>query len=215
MNLELRPEKSSEYFETEKMTREAFWNQYVPGCMEHYLLHVMRKCPEFIPELDIVAVDDEKIIGDVVCVKSHIEGDDGRKYEVLTLGPIAVLPEYQRKGVGAKLIEYAKKKAGEMGFRAIILCGDPDYYTRNGFVSAETFGIRTADNMYMAALHACELYENALSGLNGRYYEGKIYNIDEKMVAEYDKIFPVKEAIKGTPSQKRFEMMCTMMRRAD
>lgn len=215
MNLELRPEKPSEYYETEKLVKEAFWNQYVPGCMEHYLLHTMRSCPEFIPELDIVAVYDEKIVGNIVCVKSYIEADDGEKYEVLTLGPIAVLPEYQGKGVGAKMIEYVKKTAKEMGFRAIILCGDPDYYTRNGFVSAESFKIRTADNMYMTALLACELYENALSGLKGRYYEGNAYSADEKAAEEYDKKFPAKEKITGTASQKRFEMLCTMMRPAE
>lgn len=60
-----------------------------------------------------------------------------------------------------------------MGFRAILLCGDPDYYLRQGFIPAETLGIRTEDNMYATALHVCELYDNALANAKGRYIEDK------------------------------------------
>lgn len=64
----------------------------------------MRECETFIPSLDIVAVDtdaDDKIVGSSMCVKSHIKGDDGCKYDIVTLGPIGVLPEYQNRGIGA------------------------------------------------------------------------------------------------------------------
>lgn len=63
----------------------------------------MRECETFIPSLDIVAVDtdaDDKIVGSSMCVKSHIKGDDGCKYDIVTLGPIGVLPEYQNRGIG-------------------------------------------------------------------------------------------------------------------
>lgn len=62
----------------------------------------MRECETFIPSLDIVAVDtdaDDKIVGSSMCVKSHIKGDDGCKYDIVTLGPIGVLPEYQNRGI--------------------------------------------------------------------------------------------------------------------
>ena len=114
------------------MTREAFWNYYSPGCTEHYLLHIMRDSPSFIPELDFVAVTDGKIIGSVIFMKSFILGDDGHRHEVLSLGPIAVLPAFQRQGVGRKLIEHARAAAQEAGYRAILLCGDPAYYSKNG-----------------------------------------------------------------------------------
>ena len=60
-----------------------------------------------------------------------------------------------------------------MGFRAILLCGDPDYYLRQGFIPAETLGIRTEDNMYATTLHVCELYDNALANAKGRYMKMK------------------------------------------
>lgn len=121
MNIELRREQKSDYRETENMTRETFWNHYSPGCCEHYLLHIMRDSPNFIKELDFVAVLDNQIIGNVVYMKSYIMADSGEKYEVLSLGPISVLPAFQRKGVGRLLIERTREVAREMGFRAILL----------------------------------------------------------------------------------------------
>lgn len=215
MDMELRPERPSDYRETENVIREAFWNHYAPGCNEHYMVHIMRDCPTFVPELNYVAVHDGRIIGHAVYLKSVIKGDDGKDYEVLSLGPIAIAPEYQRKGVGGRLIERTRQLARKMGFRAILLCGDPDYYTRQGFVPAEQLGIRTAEDMYAVFLHVCELYENALSGIRGRYIEDSIYEVDESAAAGFDREFPEKERISGTPTQKRFDEVVVMQRSAN
>lgn len=214
MDIELRQEQPADYSETENVTREAFWNHYSPACSEHYLLHIMRDCPAFVPELDVVAVCDGKIVGNVVYMKSVIRADNGNSYEVLSLGPISVLPEYQRKGIGGRMIEYTRDIARRMGFAAILLCGDPDYYSRQGFLSAETFGIRTEDNMYADALQVCPLCENAMSGMKGRYIEDSIYQIDESAASDFDKHFPPKEIIVGTPSQKRFDEIVVKRRKA-
>lgn len=214
MDIELRQEQPADYSETENVTREAFWNHYSPACSEHYLLHIMRDCPAFVPELDVVAVCDGKIVGNVVYMKSVIRADNGNSYEVLSLGPISVLPEYQRKGIGGRMIEYTRDIARRMGFAAILLCGDPDYYSRQGFLSAETFGIRTEDNMYADALQVCLLCENAMSGMKGRYIEDSVYQVDEAAATEFDKHFPPKEIIVGTPSQKRFDEIVVKRRKA-
>lgn len=208
----IRQEQEGDYCQTEHVMREAFWNYYSPGCCEHYILHVMRDCPAFVPTLDIVIESNGKIIGNIVYLKALIKADDGEEYEVLSLGPIAVLPEYQSKGVGRRMIEYTKELARNMGFRAIFLCGDPDYYSQLGFVSAEELDIRTADNMYAVALQVCELYDNALAGITGKYIEDTIYEVDPVAVATFDKGFPVKEKISGTPSQKRFDQIVVMRR---
>ena len=175
----------------------------------------MRNYPKFVPELDIVAEHNNKIVGNVVCLKSFIMADDGNQYEVLSLGPISVLPEYQQQGIGGRMIALTKKLASEMGFRAILLCGDPDYYLRQGFIPAETLGIRTEDNMYATALHVCELYDNALANVKGRYIEDKIYQIDKSAANEFDKRFPPKEIVVGTPSQKRFNQIVVMQKKAN
>ena len=127
----------------------------------------MRDSPAFVPELDLVAERDGRIVGNVVSLRAVLHGDDGTDCEVLSLGPISVLPECQRQGIGGRLISRTRELARELGFRALLLCGDPDYYLYQGFVPAEMLGIRTADNMYAMALHVCELYDGALSGIRG------------------------------------------------
>ncbi len=215
MNTVIRNTEPSDYKETENLMREAFWNHYSPGCSEHYLVHIMRNHPTFVRELDFVAIVDGKIVGNVVYLKSIIKADDDITHEVLSLGPIAVHPDYQRKGIGRAMIDHTRNLARQMGFKAILLCGEPNYYSRQGFVPAETLGIRTADNMYFAALHVCELYENALAGVHGLYYEDEIYFVDENVVIEFDKGFPYKEKVEGTLTQERFNQVITMMRSAD
>ena len=215
MDIEIRQEQSGDYRETENVVREAFWNVYMPGCDDHYLVHILRAHPKFVPALDLVAVHDGKIIGNVVCMRSVICGDDGKEYEVLSLGPIAVLPAYQRCGVGAKLIAHTKEIARKMGFRAILLCGNPAFYKKQGFIAAEHYGIRTAENMYADALHVCGLYDGALDGIAGRYYEDAVYKIDAAATAAFDKDFPPKEKIVGTPAQQYFLEMVQRKRPAE
>ena len=205
-------ETEAERLAVENVMREAFWDHYTPACTEHYLVHVMRNCAAFVPELSLAAYADGRLAGASMCLRSYIDGDDGARRETLSLGPIGVLPEYQRSGIGAALIGYTVEVARGMGFRAILLCGDPDYYTRRGFVPAEKFRIRNAENMYADALHARELYDGALTDAAGIYFEDEIYNIDERLAAEYDKNFPPKEIVLGTPTQKKFEMMVKRVR---
>lgn len=205
-------ETEAERFAVENVMREAFWNYYSPACAEHYLVHVMRGCPAFVPELCLAARDGGKVVGGSMCVRARIDGDDGVRREVLTLGPIGVLPEYQKRGIGAALIERTAEIACGLGFRAILLCGDPDYYSRRGFVSAESFSIRNAENMYADALQARELRGGALSDAAGIYFEDEIYNVDASLVSEYDKLFVPKEAVAGTETQKKLEAMVKRVR---
>ena len=62
----IRRETEADYRKTEELTREAFWNVYRPGCMEHYVLHRYRSDPAFVPELDFVMESDGKLIGQVL-----------------------------------------------------------------------------------------------------------------------------------------------------
>lgn len=215
MNIELRPERIDDRRETEAVIREAFWNHYAPACTEHYLMHIMRACPAFVPALDLVATDGEKLVGGIAYVRSTIVGDDGRDHEVLCLGPLSVLPDYQGRGIAGNLIERTAELARALGFCAILLYGDPDCYTHCGFSPAEVYGLRTDDNRYAAALLARALYPNALSGKSGRFVPDSIYEVDEAEAARYDEQFPPKERVRGTPSQKRFETLLTMSRPAD
>jgi len=113
------------------------------------------------------------------------------------------LPEYQNKGIGGQLIAYTKQKASEMGYKAILIYGYPEYYKRFGFKESKHYEITNKDKKYPAALLVLELYPNALAGIKGIFDEGEAYQIDEKEAAEFDKGFPEKER-KVAKSQERF-----------
>lgn len=80
------------------------------------------------------------------------------------------------------------------------------------FVPAKSFGIRTSENRYFAALHACPLYPDVLKGVSGCYFEDAIYQMEEASVLEFDKGFPKRECIAGTATQRRLEEVLAMQR---
>lgn len=210
MDIIIRREQEKDYREVEELTREAFWNHHSPGCDEHYLVHIMRTAPTFVKDLAYVAVDNDRIVGNIMYTETYILGDDNEKYPILCFGPVSVLPEYQGKGIGSKLIEHTKMMAKDLGHQAILIFGDPEFYKKVGFVGAETYSIGTSWNTYAVPLLACELVEGALSGCQGRFMEGEIYEIDKEKAEEFDKTFSPKEKVSGLPSQKRFSELVAM-----
>ena len=202
MDIELRLEEEKDYFIVENITREAFWNHYVPGCDEHLLIHNLRKTNEFIKELDFVAISNNKIIGNIVYIKAKVINNDIEQ-TVLTFGPISVLPEYQKNGIGSKLINHTVKLSKEMGYKGIIIYGDPEYYKRFEFIESKQYRITNKDKKYPAALLVLELYPNALNGIEGIFDEGKAYEIDSNEIEEFDKKF-IKKEKEYSKTQDRF-----------
>jgi predicted N-acetyltransferase YhbS len=202
MDITLRLEEEKDYRIVEELTREAFWNLHVPGCDEHLLIHNLRKSKEFKQKLSYVAILDGKIVGNIVYVESKIIGLE-KEHIVLTFGPVSVLPEYQNKGIGSKLIEYTKQLAKEMGYRAIIIYGYPEYYERFGFKASKEYKITNKDKKYPAALLVYELFSDALNGINGIFDEGDAYKVDKNLLEEFEKSFSKKEKI-VTKSQEKF-----------
>ena len=107
----IRLEDKKDYREVENLVRESFWNVYRPGCSEHYVIHVLRDDLAFIPELDFVMEKDGRLIGQNMFMRTVIDSDDGRKIDVLTMGPIGIIPELKRKGYGKILLDYSLNKA--------------------------------------------------------------------------------------------------------
>lgn len=197
----IRLENERDYDKTEELTREAFWNVYNPGCNEHYILHELRRKDSYLPELHYVAEYKGKVIGSIVYCKGKIVDDHSGVHEVIGFGPISVLPEYQRDGIGSMLINRTINKAREMGFVAILICGNPDYYLRFGFKSASDYEITMSDGSSFDAFMALELREGALGELSGRYYEDDVFHsISDDQFQTYDKKFAEKVIVK-TPTQ--------------
>jgi predicted N-acetyltransferase YhbS len=191
----IRLEEENDYDAVEILTREAFWNIYKPGCDEHLLIHNMRKSDQFIKELDYVAIYDEiKIVGNIVYAKAKILNMT-EEHDVITFGPVSVLPEYQRNGIGKKLIEHTIQKSREMGFNAIIIYGNPKYYERFGFTNCQKYKITDMEGNYNDALLVLELYPDSLENITGKFYEGDIYKIDKNELEIFDKKFSLKEKL--------------------
>lgn len=204
MDLLLRQEKPADYRATEELTREAFWNLNTPACVEHYLTHILRGSESFVPELDLVALKGDQLVGNIIYTKAIIKKDDSSTQEVLSFGPLAVLPDYQHQGIGSALIERTKELATQMGYTAILIFGNPEYYQRFGFKAAENYRIGTEWNTYADALLALELVPNALANAAGMFIEDPAFNVDEAQVVAFDKTFAPKEKLEGLPSQLKF-----------
>lgn len=203
--IELRPECPADFRAVEELTRNAFWNHHAPGCDEHYLAHILRESSDFVPELDYVAVHAGKVVGNIMYTRAKIVLDRGGEREVLCFGPLAVDPAFQGQGVGGALIERTKTLARELGYKAILIFGDPAYYSRFGFVPAERYGVGTSWGVYIISLQALELQPGALEDCEGYFEESGDYQIDPEASAAFDKGFPPKEKVSGLPSQERFQ----------
>ena len=195
----IRNERKDEQREVENLVREAFWNVYRPGCLEHYVLNQLRNDKAFVPELNFVMEKDGRLIGQNMFMRAAIKADDGSDLPIMTMGPICISPELQGQGYGKRLLDYSLEKAAELGCGALCFEGNINFYGKSGFTYASEFGIRYhglpegAD----ASFFLCkELKKGYLDGISGEYTPPKGYFVDEAEAEEFDKQFPPKEKLK-------------------
>ena len=194
----IRLEKIEERREVENLVREAFWNVYRPGCLEHYVLHCLRDDPAFVPELDFVMEKDGRLIGQNIFMRAIIKADDGREIPIMTMGPICICPELKRQGYGKILLDFSMKKAAELGCGALCFEGNIDFYGKSGFDYASNFGIRYhgLPEGEDASFFLCrELIPGFLNGITGEYATPNGYFVDESEAEDFDKAFPHKEKL--------------------
>lgn len=185
--------EKNEYFQTENITREAFWNLYKPGCDEHFVLHQLRKSESYIEELDFIAAINGEIVGHIISTRAKVIDSLENETEVLCVGPVSVLPVFQNSGIGTMLIRHSISIAGKFGFKGMILFGNPDYYHRFGFRNAADFAITTKNRQNFDPFMVLELVENGLDDVKGRFFEDAAFETCEKDVTEFEKRFPFKE----------------------
>ncbi len=208
----IRLEEEKDHIKVENIVRDAFWNVYRPGAYEHYIVHNLRKDSSFIKDLAYVIEENDEIIG-------HINYSNGRlnlyrknRYGVdikvreesgkaTVLGPIAIDSKYQSNGYGSKLIRHTLNLAEEMGIPFVFVIGDENYYSRFGFESASKYniyleGTDTEDENPFFMIRILNGNENIIKNLDfdkGIFYNPKVFDVDEKMVDEFDKNFEYKE----------------------
>ena len=195
----IRLERAEDHRAVESLVRESFWNVYRPGCLEHYVLHQLRKDPAFVKELDFVMELDGRIIGQNMFMHAVIQSDDNREIPIMTMGPICIANDRKRQGFGKILLDYSLEQAKKLGCGALCFEGSIAFYGKSGFVYASEKGIRYhglpegAD----ASFFLCkELIPGYLEGITGVYAPPEGYFVDEAKAEAFDRTFPPKQKLK-------------------
>ncbi len=188
--IEIRMETEDDWYDIERMTRNAFWNKHKPGCDEHYLVHKMLQSKDYLPDLSRIAVKDGAVIGYIMYSKARII-DDAVIHEILTFGPLCVDPKWQGCGIGELLLRETMPIAADKGYKGIVILGDPDYYPRIGFKTCDNFHIATADGRNFDAFMGIELIKEGMKDIKGKFYESEVFEtLQAEEVEAFDKQFP-------------------------
>lgn len=181
----IRPETPADFRAVETLVRNAFWNVYRPGCMEHFVLHTLRNDPDFVPELSLVLEQSGVLLGQAAGVRANIALQNGGTLPVLNLGPLCIAPSHQRQGLGRRLLNTMLEKAAALGFGAAVLEGDPAFYGPPGFVPGKTVGVRYADDPTAEYFLIKELRPGFLAGVRGTYRDPEGYFVCQTHPKEF------------------------------
>lgn len=145
------------------------WADEAEGKLVKKLVEEIRTKKYYIPELELIMVDEkDEIIGYAMFSRFHIEG----KYEdeLLLLSPVGVKTELQRQHISKEIIEYGFVMAKELGFKVVLVEGNPDNYRNRGFDSSYKYGIEAAESVHLPhpdCLMVKELETGALKNMSG------------------------------------------------
>jgi len=148
MNIIIRQELKEDSEKIKEINDQAFEQED-----ESRLVNKLREKDQFMPELSLIAEIDKKLVGHILFYPVRIKYAHG-EHTTLSLGPMAVIPEYQKKGIGGKLIIEGLKRAKDFGFRSVIVVGHPEYYPKFGFTKASNWDLKVPfevrDEVFMA-----------------------------------------------------------------
>ena len=167
MNFIIRQEIPSDYPFVFEVVKSAFEDEEYSDHTEHFLVERLRKSIEFIPELSLVAVLDNEIVGHILLSPIKIVNKH-QSFVSLALAPVSVKPEFQGKGIGSALIKGSHKKAIDLGFDSIVLIGHEEYYPRFGYEMISKFNIEIPFDAPAENCMILELKKNALDKVSGK-----------------------------------------------
>lgn len=157
----IRPERKQDHSLIYNVNLQAFGQEEEPR-----LVDAIRESPSFIPELSLVAVIDDHIVGHIMFSDISIRAEEG-DVPALALAPVAVLPQHQNQGIGSKLMERGLQESARLGHEIVIVIGHPEYYPRFGFKPARAQGLEAPFEVPDEAFMVLELVPDALSGISG------------------------------------------------
>lgn len=166
MEINIRKENIKDINITYNLVKEAFENAPHSDADEHNLVNRLRRSECYIPELSLLAIVDGNVSGHIMFTKLFITNEDAN-HESLALAPLSVLPKYQNKGIGSKLVNVGLKLAKGLGYKSVIVLGSKKYYSRFGFKEALNYGIRSPFEVPSENFMVIELVKNCLKNVQG------------------------------------------------
>lgn len=165
MSIIIRQEKQSEFEQIYDLVKIAFQTAKVSGGTEQDFVNQLRSSGNYIPELALVAEENNKLIGHIMLTRKNIN-NNGCNMETLLLAPVSVVLEYRNRGVGSLLISKSFELAKSMGYKSVVLVGDPAYYKRFGFKKSVDLGVKCLNDIPEENVLACELVNGAFDGIS-------------------------------------------------
>lgn len=168
MDFKIRQETKADYDEIYKLIQTAFETANVKDGDEQDYAVKLRNSKNYIPQLALVAEKDGKLIGHIMFTKLYIKLENGEMLEGLLVAPLSVLIEYRNMGVGSALMSKGLKVAKGLGYKFVILAGDPNYYNRFGFEQSSLYGITNENSIPDQFVLIYKIAPDALDGVQGR-----------------------------------------------
>lgn len=167
MNIIIKQEENSELPVICKLIEKTFADMPESDHKEHLLVNRLHKSDTYVPELSLVAKTDKgEVAGYILLTKVEIVSDNEVNTS-LAVAPLAVLPEYQNRGIGGMLLKEAHKRAAALGYGTAVLLGHKEYYPRFGYRKAADYGIKFPFDVPSEYCQVIELIPGALKSTKG------------------------------------------------
>lgn len=148
LDIQIRNEKQDDYQQIEELVRNAFKLAKYSDGDEHNLIGRIRQSSDYLPNLSLVAVSGDIVLGHIMFSRIFIGNS-----VAIALAPLSVRPDWQRKGIGKLLVMKGQELASQMGYSCSLVLGNPDYYSKFGYEKASDYGIiapfEVPDEYYM------------------------------------------------------------------
>ena len=167
--MKIRPEQPGDQPQIRMINQQAFASD-----TEANLVDTLRNSG--VPLISLVVEEDEQLVGHILFSPVTLSGQNNAP-PIAGLAPMAVLPEWQGRGVGSLLVTTGLEYCASAGYVAVVVLGHPDYYPRFGFVPASGFGIKSEFNVPDEVFMLKTLQGSALQGIKGTVQYHAAFNV--------------------------------------
>lgn len=164
--MKIRQAQERDHAAIYELVRAAFATAKVSDGTEQDFVRALRRRDTYRPELELTAEENGQLIGHILLTELPVPGAP-ENLRALMVAPLCVRLENRSRGLGGRLLQEGGRRAAELGYSALFLVGDPDYYGRYGFQNAVSLGFVNASGVPDQFLLARGLFPDALRGAGG------------------------------------------------